>query len=480
MTPDTLARFAMIAPLFAFAIAGCSMVSSSLVETNSLQSGAVPQSGADCSSSGGAYSLSRSYLAFEVHENTPSGDGEEGRRHPFVLKLPAHGNERVETNGGVLVEVKPDPSTTYCLDYLRSVTSDDLFNVRMTNHLLDQVATEADDKSKEIAENLVQALFVGLSGNPDNDNSLFRAGRPSLGGTLQFTGIFDPFDQQQVNQLNDTIKRYGFCMFAEGQPVTPRFDNVDAYCENPMRWRPTSIASQPGNSGLKDNAAIGRDQQATSVVLPPLYSRGIFYRPRLPHTVYLYVKENLKLKRRGAWKMRGSSTVLIENASPVFNVAVDRTFFANRKTTLDFDSGSLRDIKIEKSSELANFVTIPLQIAKGIAALPSAVIMIKIDQDSSRGRLIEAQNNLIVAQRQLTAAKVAAASEAPTAAAASSAQRSGQFTPVTSSIGLNQCVEQCSAESGGTVAMCQSFCSCKVESCRIGDDEACSRACKLQ
>jgi hypothetical protein len=130
---------------------------------------------------------------------------------------------------------------------------------------------------------------------------------------------------------------------------------------------------------------------------------------------------------------------------------------------------------------LANFVTIPLQIAKGIAALPSAVIMIKIDQDTSRGQLIEAQNNLIVAQRQLTVAKVAAAAEtAPVAEAALAGQRSGQFTPVTSSIGLNQCVEQCTVEFGGTAAMCQNFCSCKVQSCRIGDDEACSRACKLQ
>jgi hypothetical protein len=491
MTPRTLARIVMIGPLMAFAIAGCSMASSSLVETDVFQSGAAPQSGADCSSSSGAYSLSRSYLAFEVHENVASGDGEEKRRHPFVLKLPSDGNEDVQTNSGVLVKVKPDPATAYCLDYLRSSTSDDLFEVEMEDHLLTKIATEADDKSKEIAENLVQALFVGLSGNPDTEGSLFRTGRPSLGSTLQFTGVFDPFDHQQVNQINDTINRYGFCMFVEGQPVAPRFDNVDAYCENPLRWRPSALATVSGNSGLKDNHAVPNDgnrlgavgsdtKQLGRVALPPLYSRGIFYRPRLPHTVYLYVKENLKLKGRDVWKMRGSSTVLIENTSPVFNVAVDRTYFANRKTTLDFDAGSLRDIRVEKSSELANFVTIPLQIAKSIAALPTAVIMIKIDQDSSRGQLIAAQNELIFAQRQLAAAKAAAVEAAPAAVAVANAQRSGQFTPLTSSIGLNQCVEQCSAELGGTVATCQNFCSCKVQSCRIGDDESCSRACKLQ
>ena len=495
MIPSLLARFLVIAPLIAVAIAGCSMVSSSLLETDSVQPGA------DCSSSGGAYSLSRSYLAFEVHRNDPSNT-EEARRHPFVLKLPAPpstpSDTQYDSRSGVLVQVKPDPSTIYCLDYLRAMTSNDTFNVGMTNHLLDTITTTADDKSKEIAQNLVQALFVGLSGNPDLDtnNPLFRAGAPSLGGTLQFTGTFDPFDHEQVNQVNAAINRYGFCMFVEGEPINPRFDNVDAYCEHPLRWRASGPQIVPGSGSLKDGNIVpasaggngayaseaGSDlQRAGRDVLPPRYSRGIFYRPRLPHTVYLYVKENLKLKDvRGAWKMRGSSTVLLENASPVFSVAVDRTFFAKRETILAFDSGSLRDITVKKSSELANFVTIPLQIAKGIVALPSAVIMIKVDQDNARGQLIDAQNNLILAQRQLAADKAADVPDAaPKASTRSGGERSGQFSPIAGNIGLGQCVEQCVAESGNA-SSCQNFCSCKVAVCRLGDGDACSRACKLE
>jgi hypothetical protein len=62
------------------------------------------------------------------------------------------------------------------------------------------------------------------------------------------------------------------------------------------------------------------------------------------------------------------------NASPIFSVGVDRSAFVTRKTTLlAFDAGVLRDITIEKPSEVLSFVEIPLRVAQVVVAVPAEI-----------------------------------------------------------------------------------------------------------
>jgi hypothetical protein len=493
----------VLAALTGLLATACSMADSTLLEPTKDDTVA-------CRTSGGAYSLSKSYISFEVHKSfsgpTPSDDLH--RLYPYLLKLPAPvvtgteaekkaALERAATDptaepylsnrSGVAVVVKPDPETTYCVDYRRSITSDDTYQVTLKNHLLEKIATVADDKSKEILQNLVQALFVGLSG--DSDFPGFRSGRPSLGGELVFTGTVDPFDHTEVNRINHAINRFGFCMFLENEPIDPAHDNVDAYCEAPLKWRPRAdwvpklhhVGHYHGHSS-PSRTSTGPIETAGQEIAPPKYSRGIFYRPRLPYTYYLYVKENLMLRGvRGAWKMRGATTVMLENAAPVFTVGVDRTFFAKRSTTLVFDQGVLKDVTIEKGSELVNFVTIPLQVARSIAALPSAIIKVNVDQNNNRTQLIEAQDKLIKQLDALQKAKTDLGKLTPAAAEGASRSASNQqfSRGLASSSGIGQCTEQCQGSTGKSAANCQKWCRCQIETCRVGSQESCAQACAL-
>jgi hypothetical protein len=389
-------------------------------------------------------------MAFEVSSDL-SGN--------VYLTVPNPDNNPDNANNyGVSVLIQPDPERTYCLDYLASVTSNDTFVVQRDSGILKKITTNADDKSADILQKLIQTAFVGISQNPNF--SIDRSSTaPSLGPTLKFSGAVDPFDHQAVARVNDAIKAYGLCLFLDGEPITPSRDDVQSYCEHPLAWQPPSPWSPDVRHAGRYNRAPAKRKgmEEETKAGPPSYSQGVFYRPRLPYTYYLYVKDNLKLRNvRGAWKLRGTATVFLENASPIFSVGVDRTFFASRQTTLVFDSGALQDITISKGSELANAATIPLQIAQSIAALPANIVQVKVKQDTSAAELINAQAQLIQAQRQYQ--KDLQSYNAPVP---QNAPATGSTNVSSASGGLSQCVAGCLNSGQGTETSCQQVCSAK-------------------
>lgn len=477
---------ALVVLATALILSGCSMAASSLLEQSA--------HGPACDSTAGAYNLSKSYIALAIHE------GEAGKGD-FYISNPFAKND-AKDKSGIAVVVKPDGNHPYCLDYLASPTSDDTFTVQKNRHLLEKITTIADDKSVEIAQKLIQALFVGLSGNADFDRNLRSGGRPQLGSTLRFQGEFDPFDMKEVARVNDAINDFGFCIFIQGHPVDPQYDNINAYCENPRSYKGRSGwatatysgSSQLGYGGSYKAAYYEEDAHPEA---PTAYSQGIFYRPRLPHTYYLYVKDMFAGKgHAGTWKLRGTATLLIENIAPIFNVGVDRTYFAKRETTLTFKSGVLQDVQITKDSELAGFVAIPLQISQSIAALPANIIQIKINDTNNREKLIAAQADLIEAERQLAEARNPG-STAPAADSLVSNRSSTGWRAFTRSAThgggansprasfspdaeLGQCFDQCLRSPNGSEPVCNNFCTCKQTECGDGDETACINYCRRQ
>jgi len=307
--------------------------------------------------------------------------------------------------------------------------------VEKKNGLLKKISTNAEDRSEKIAETLIRTVFTGISQNPGFSESLLQAGRAQLPARLsnakQFEAEYDPFDPDQTAVVNDALKELGFCLLLEEQNL-----NYEAYCSNPLRHttrerlinrtsvrnaEPHPVISQScrvedvDHDGWRTRTShldrgggpqcrLASHEPAVNLTRtvkrdrPREYSQGIFYRARLPYNYYLYIRPNMKVM--GNWKLRGTAVVHLENRSPVFSVAVDRTFFATRQTALDFDDGVLQDVTISKGSELAGFVSIPLLIAQSIAALPANIIQIRIDQTNNRGKLIAAQTALIEQQER--------------------------------------------------------------------------------
>jgi len=343
--------------LAACAVAACSMASSTqILETADSR----------CSSTVGGYYLSSSVLEIQIVRGAKDA--------------------RPQLNP-IQVLPKADRARGYCLDFLASGTSSDTFVVQRdeVEGLLLKVTSRAEDKSQEIADNLIQAVFKGLT---VGGAGVFRSGELPPETQSAFKGHYDPFNRAQTALINDSIKDLGYCLILDYREVGSAPGQISSYCDNPFRYAPreralVAAAEHAGTGGFVS------------------YTKGILYRPRLPYNLYLFRNSRKDLRLPGDWRLWQSETVYLENQSPTLVVGVDRTYFAERKTTLIFNYGVLQDVLITKTSELAGAAQIPLTIANNIAALPGNIVQLRIDQTTKREELIRAQDSLLQAERKL-------------------------------------------------------------------------------
>jgi hypothetical protein len=322
--------------------------------------------GAGCHSTAGAYSLSKTLIAIEIIEVAVEKDSDE---NPYILK-------------SVRLERRADKGKKYCLDYLGSPTANEAFTVEKNDRgLLTKIIANSKDQSATIAKSVADTVFTFISGNPN------LAARSAFDGytaqlTTAYRAEFDPFNSAQAAVVNDSMKKFGFCILVEDQGIGMRDPN--SYCDRPLERVSLEQALEQGYAAESDQPPI-RDV------------RGILYRPRVPYVMYLFTKR--EFHARGGWVLKASEAVHLENRSPILGVGVDRAFFTDRRTVLQFDEGALRDIEIDKKSELAGFVEVPLYIAQGIAALPTNIIQVRINETNNNLALISAQQQLVEAEK---------------------------------------------------------------------------------
>jgi hypothetical protein len=334
------------------------MSQSSLIKVGSGQLG--------CESSAGTYYLSRTYFNVKIASAAPDS---------YYLSS-------VNIVRGV------DGDHGFCLDYLGSITAEEAFVVNKTpDGLLTQITSNSADKSAEIVKTLLQAFFVGISGKADFP----AATRATVGAQVAENRVvdqtYDPYNEADTALLNNSIKDYGFCLVMEDQVFNAGYKDVQDYCDDPLRHTPIE----------KELIRVGKPKGPEPSVFDD--HQGIYYRPRRTRTVYLFIKPDLR--RKGGWKLRASQAVALENTSPMMFIGIDRTFFAERKTTVLFDQGVLTDVRIEKKSELVGFVSIPLYIAQSIVNLPAQIVQVRIDTTNKRAQLIRAKADLIKAETDL-------------------------------------------------------------------------------
>jgi hypothetical protein len=345
--------------LLAPVIAGCQMLATiPLYEPH----------GESCKSAAGAYFLPKRHVIFKI---TQGGEG--GAPFSFVL------------NGTAPVA---DRDRVFCLDYLGSPLADDTIHVTREDGLLRLVSSVADDKSKQIAEAIIQAGVIGVTGNP---NFGFRSAKIKSGSDFILAEYkFDPFDRERLAEINATMApTYGYCVVVEGHTVHP--DSVEAYCANPRGGSRRSSGSQPVYK-----APPG------AIELPPLAAdagvTGILYRPNLTHQIVV-MRRSVENGRK-SWRLFQTAQMEFPNIAPVFSIGVERSLFVKRTTRLDFDFGVLRDITIEKPSELVEFMEIPLVLAQAIVKVPAEVIKVRLASTKNETLLIDAQRELLATQRE--------------------------------------------------------------------------------
>jgi hypothetical protein len=364
------------ASLAVLALAACTVAESYRV---SLAGGelnyALPAS--NCASEAGAYSLSATTWKFEILR---FGSG------PFVMN-------------GLTEQSHTDSRFTYCLDYLASVLADDKLSIGYatattgsaagTTGLLSYVASFSVDRSADIARDLIRTIFVAISGNPNFGANRFSGNAQNVDPVTHGKFELDPLDPEEMAAVNNQIKSFGFCLVLDDYTFDTDAVSAGAYCSNPFavsRKHPSpDVAELRGQRWLKPAAERG----------------GILYRPRLPYTLSVYTKEDPR--GPGAWALRKTTVVELENLSPIVSLGLNRAVFAESRVGLEFDKGVLSNFCVAKTSEVAGFIDVPLDIVYGLVSLPSETIKAEINRAGASKELVEAETALISAQRQFIA-----------------------------------------------------------------------------
>jgi len=361
-------------------LAACSIVESERISLDVLDGSQ------GCSSSLGWYALPKSYVRVRVAkiQDAPL-------RYDLLVESPASNN----ANADVDVVSHPDPALTFCLDYLQSITSGDTISVRKwpfgkdltknevdanTTTYLGALLVNATDQTVQLAKYMSRIAFILSSGNPSFPGRSTEA----KGRTALLDLEFDPFDDRETARINATLSGYGFCLLFEDYTVAlpegaDRGRAIDRYCNAPAA---AALASTP---------VAARYREIVSTPVDPKV-RGIYYRPRADYRLSVYRKPDPR--GAGSWTLRSTQTVSMENLSPVLALAVHRAAFAGKRINIIFDRGMPLTACIAKSSEIAEAVNIPLEVARGIVDLPGQILSIRINRDENQRKLLAAQTLL--------------------------------------------------------------------------------------
>lgn len=352
------------------ALAGCTVTESHRVTMAPGEASHAPS----CSSETGSYSLSMTTWSFEIATYADS---------PYVLEE-------------IREKRYPDPGHTYCLDYLASTLAHDRLAVGYTTTastaatatgggLLSYVASFAVDKTAVVIRQLIRAIFIGISGRADF--SFARSGLDKNKRVLHGRFEVDPLDAEEMAQLNRRLGDFGFCLVLAGYSVDAAVSGKD-YCNAPER----RLRQAP--SPLLEMA------RAQSWLVEQPERAGVLYRPRIPYSLEIYTQDD---PGHSAWELRKVTEVRLENLAPIVSLGINRAIFADAKVGLEFDGGVLKNYCVSKTSEVAGFIDIPLDIVYGIVSLPGQTLKAEFDRVNATRDLVAAETALIKTQREYEA-----------------------------------------------------------------------------
>ena len=357
----------------AFLVAACNVVESQRV---TLDAPALAHSnGSPCTSTLGSYALPKSFVRIRI--------GQKKGAAPDIAML--------DDDHPVTVRKHPDPHLFFCLDHLNSALSDDRISVLKwpseaaeppKGSFLGAVLVNVTDQTAYVIRALIRTAFIALTGAPDFSPRATAFDPTEIIGDYEF----DPFNQRETATINSQLTKFGFCVMLEN----PMFNAPAAapqYCNSPLKYAVNLTGFYKAYHKLEQTPADPR--------VP-----GLLYRIPQPHRLQIYHRRDSAEE----WTLQRTTTVRLENLSPVLSLRVTRAMFANKTMNFLFQEGALLNACVSKGSELEGFVEIPLEIARSIVAVPGAIAMVRIGAIDSEKRLVEAQTKLAQMQQTYMAA----------------------------------------------------------------------------
>lgn len=378
--------------------AGCSSVAdSTLVHPASMESMAyAPNVPTLCRSSLGSYTLPKTYLKVTVwregDKTLPNLQVEELRRaDPRLVFCLDHMSDPMAEDQIRVIKASGQVDNTYTHDADGKAVSDSVGPSSASvggygTQFLQWVVSTSLDQSEYIFKTLVRAAFVALSKNPNFTTttgarklSTDSAGNNTILAVLEY----DPFDTVSAARVNSRLRDFGYCLVLDGFTYDGSFTSHGRYCHTPQ--------AAPIETPVY-KAYVQLQQEP-----PPPVVNGIAYRPRAAYGLAIYQKNDPY--GRGVWALKEMRTVRLENISPVVSVGVSRSVFAQRRIVLNFEDGVLKNMCLQKTSELQSAVTIPYVIVQSIVALPSQAIALEIDSYNANSQLVDIETQILQTQQ---------------------------------------------------------------------------------
>lgn len=385
----------------------------------------ISENGQACNGRLGSYFLPRNLLTFTVTQK-------DAEAFQFKVEEPV---------------ADADRGQTFCLDYLGSPFADDTVNVIRDPALgvLLKIASTNEDKSKEVALTALQIGLIAVTGNPNVTRKVTIKSGADGDPVILADYTFDPFNRLKLAEVNAVMAGvYGYCAIIDGHTLDVR--DIQSYCNAPLRYTQRRHPLGPGD--------------LLPVVAPEEANRGILYRPNQTHQLIVFRRRDPQ--SRTVWQLFQTKRIEMPNVSQTFSVGVERSAFVTRKTTLEFDRGVLRDITIEKESEVLAFVEIPLRVVQAMVQVPAEIIKVRVSAINNEKEIINAQAGLIQTQRA-TAEAIAnlrkSGSIAPSDGTAQSVVNRGSQLTLTgdsrrSAQDFAQCELLCAGDAACRVAKC--------------------------
>jgi hypothetical protein len=349
------------------------------------------QASTGCQSNAGTYHLPRRLITVTVSGADTSG---------FGIKVDAQ-----SATGAPYVS---DRNETYCLDFLLSSLSADRVGIqRNEDGLLQRIYTQADDKSAEIAQDLIQAGADIVSSNqatlPGGRSFTTRPRFSSdVTASVVATFQFDPFVEREAREVNRALVVYGYCVYLDQKddPFVPGWSQD--ICRELVGLRSRSNQARPQLSVVyKADPAYPRSGLPIfdpRPVPPELQQLGILYRPELTHRLVVIRKPDPG-SRFSEWRPVASDRIVVPNAAPAFILEVKRAVFVKADTDVQFTNGLIKNISVNKPSELLAASNLAIAAAQIVTNIPKQALTIFNNRTGNTIDLINTNAQLIALLR---------------------------------------------------------------------------------
>ena len=333
------------------------------------------------------------------------------------------------SNGGLTVvkATEPDPRARFQLHYQANAFSADTIIAEVADDgLLKSVSATTEDKSPDIAVNLAEIVFTfGTDGAVAGRSLPIDAPL----GSGNFYASYDPLDPRDVARTRHDLAQAGFCILVGEE---------------------ASIGPAACNLAIVPSGGLARAEDASERLTQ---RSGVFYRQASPVAVQIYHHG-----KTNAWETLFAGNETLFDKSEVYEVAMRRAAFVEKKVEITFQNGALSKVSITKPSEILALSTAGLNIVRRVISIPFEAAKQDTQLINAKTDRIKAQTELLRKQDELLKLRVEQQGSTQKVLVPSSVdyQEAGARALGTAG-GPGNALEICGSQFAASVADCRAF-----------------------